>query len=110
MKRSPRDGWRLVELVDGRWQTTKTGDREELRVLFTQRTRDIYNTPCPPDTRYSLRTAGRAVSLHDANGLRRDTCPAMPRHANGARLEWPDAPPGPDGADVVPWAPRGAVV
>lgn len=107
--RSPRDGWRIVELRDGRWWRTATGDREIMRDEFQKRTRAIYDLPTPPGGRFSMRTAGHAVVLFDAVGQRRDECPSLPRSADGTRIEWPSEVPGVDGADAVVWVAKGSV-
>lgn len=97
MKRSSRHGWSLVELVDGRWQTTAVGDRDALAAKHQAHIRETWRIHGAP----SLRVCGRAAGLYDANGARRDEHPTFPRRDDGARIEWPAAPPGPEGADVV---------
>lgn len=108
MKRSPRAGWRLVELIDGRWQATATDDREAIKQRFMARASAIYGAPVVQSTRYSWRHAGSAVAVYDANGTRRDECPVFPRLADGTRIDWPDAPPGPDGLTPTPCTARPA--
>ena len=106
MKRSPRHGWSLVELRDGRWHVVTTGDREQLKVAFATRASAIYATPVDPNVRFSLRLAGKAVALFDTIGQRRDECPALPRTADGRRIEWPSTVPGAESAHVTLWQPR----
>lgn len=96
MKRSPRDGWRLVELVDGRWQTTLTGDREAVLAAHVAYMRVTWDMAHP-----QLRYPGRAAIAFDAVGQARDEHPALPRLVDGTRIEWPASPPGPEGADVA---------
>lgn len=106
MKRSPRHGWSLVELRDGRWQVATTGDREQVRGVFSARVSTMYSTPIDASVRYSMRFAGKAVALYDAHGQRRDECPALPRLADETRIVYPATVPGAEGADVTLWQPR----
>jgi len=103
-KRSTRAGWRIVELVDGRWQTTATGDREALKALRDKKVFAIMHAEP-----HQIRHPGVAIGLYDANDARRDEYPTLPRLADGTRINWPDAPPGLEGADAVAWQPRAKV-
>lgn len=100
-KRSPRAGWTLVELVDGRWMRTQTGDREVIRAAHQERVFEVMREPG------GLRHPGRALAQYDANGTRRDEYPTFPRTADGVRIEWPASTPD-DGAEPVVFVPRKA--
>lgn len=93
MKRSPRDGWSLIELRDGLWRVVTTGDREQLRGVFAARVSTIYETKTPEGGRYSQRHNGQAVALYDAVGQRRDECPFLPRLTDGTLIMWPTGLP-----------------
>lgn len=45
IRRSPRAGWALIELRDGRWHTAAVGDREAMRALFERRVSDLLQLP-----------------------------------------------------------------
>jgi len=105
-RRSPRDGWSIVELRDGRWQVATTGDREQLKVAFAARVSTIHSKPLQPGESFTDRYNGVGVALFDALGQRRDECPYLVRLADRTRIEWPSTVPGPEGADVTVWQPK----
>lgn len=105
-QRSPRDGWKLVELANGRWTVTSTGDREQLKGTYASRVSTLMSLPYEPGLRFNQRYQGRAAVLFDAVGQRREQFPSLPHLADGTRLEWPSAVPGVDGADAVVWTPK----
>lgn len=110
-RRSPRDGWAVVELSEGRWRVAATGDREQMKGLYATRCASIYNRASDPalrDLPLLERRAGFAVVLFDALGQRRAECPVGPRGADGARIEWPTTTPGPEGSDVLSIEQKGA--
>ena len=102
MKRSPRHGWSLVELRDGRWQVATTGDREQLKGVFNARVSTMLGDGLSIRQRY----AGKAVALYDAHGQRRDEYRSLPRLADEKRIVYPAVVPGAEGADVTLWQPR----
>lgn len=104
MKRSPRHGWRLVELVDGRWRTAEAGDRDALKKRSDDKVFAVMHTEP-----HQIRHPGVAIGLYDANNARRDEYPTLPRLADGTRINWPDTPPPLEGAGPVAWQPRAKV-
>lgn len=104
-RRSPRAGWVLVELLDGAWHRTATGDRETMRALLQARISPMLAIPADPTRRYSERLSGHAVALYDAVEQRRDEYPTFPRLADGARIDWPSTTPL-DGSEPTPHTPR----
>jgi hypothetical protein len=105
-RRSPRDGWRLVELVDGRWRVTARGDREQIRGAYVTRVGTLMSMPLDHTKRFTQRYQGAAAVLFDAIGQRREQFPSLPHLADGTRVEWPAAVPGVDGEDAVVWSPK----
>jgi hypothetical protein len=107
MKRSPRHGWSLVELRDGRWHLATTGDREQLKGVFSARVSTMLGA-LGDGLSIRQRYAGKAVALYDARARRRDEYPTLPRLADETRIVYPATVPGAEGADVTLWQPREA--
>jgi hypothetical protein len=83
-KRSTRNGWTLVQLVDGVFRVIATGDRD---VLYTRRDSVVcgeFPSSAPP---------GAGVGLYDANGAHREGYPWAPKLAAGGSTRWPAVVP-----------------